>query len=425
MEESYICCRVLVRDFADYYFTLSYLSDDETIRRDDFVIVPCGRDNTRKIGRVVRVKRCRGEKLPFPLERMKYILSKTARPADWDESRKTPVFPSQRRAEKKKAEVSAGVKTEEKKQEPKPEPCLPQQENAPAPKTAAEEPSKQTAEKNSGKKRRRIWAGILLCLAAAAVAMAVRTYRQTMDSYREGLREISAREYAAAEQRFSELGSFRDSEAFSVYCHYMLVYENNTEYAGGAQEVSALVLRHETDWKSRFDALAVRIRKYRRIQKEREAAEAAERREREAAEAAERREAELQEKYGGKLPENGMPMDALKYTSLGEPDSITKCADFDYLSGKNRFYYVLWRQGDDKLVACGQCYQSKSEYLLRSFYYFDPPRDVKRTGNAGTGRGSRPRLTYQDLYDSFDEFWEDNQDEYADEEEAWDDWCDG
>lgn len=82
MEESYICCRVLVRDFADYYFTLSYLSDDETIRRDDFVIVPCGRNNTRKIGRVVSVKRCRGEKLPFPLERMKYILSKTERPAD-------------------------------------------------------------------------------------------------------------------------------------------------------------------------------------------------------------------------------------------------------------------------------------------------------------------------------------------------------
>ena len=45
MEESYICCRVLVRDFADYYFTLSYLSDDETIRRDDFVIVPCGRNS--------------------------------------------------------------------------------------------------------------------------------------------------------------------------------------------------------------------------------------------------------------------------------------------------------------------------------------------------------------------------------------------
>lgn len=147
MEESYICCRVLVRDFADYYFTLSYLSDDETIRRDDFVIVPCGRNNTRKIGRVVRVKRCRGKKLPFPLERMKYVLSKTARPADWDESRKTPDFSSQRRAEKKKAEVSAGVKTEEKKQEPKPESCLPQQENAPAPKAAAEEPSKQTAEK--------------------------------------------------------------------------------------------------------------------------------------------------------------------------------------------------------------------------------------------------------------------------------------
>ena len=115
--------------------------------------------------------------------------------------------------------------------------------------------------------------------------MAVRTYRQTIDSYREGLREISAREYAAAEQRFSELGSFRDSEAFSVYCHYMLVYENNTEYAGGAQEVSALVLRHETDWQSRFDTLAMRIRTYRRIQKEREAVEAAERCKREAAEA--------------------------------------------------------------------------------------------------------------------------------------------
>ena len=224
MEESYICCRVLVRDFADYYFTLSYLSDDETIRRDDFVIVPCGRNNTRKIGRVVRVKRCRGEKLPFPLERMKYILSKTERPADWDESRKTPDFSSQRRAEKKKAEVSAGVKTEEKKQEPKPEPCLPQQENAPAPKAAAEEPPKQTAEKNSGKKRRRIWAAILLCLAAAAVAMAVRTYRQTMDSYREGLREISAREYAAAEQRFPSGGVFGIPKRFpctAITCSYM------------------------------------------------------------------------------------------------------------------------------------------------------------------------------------------------------------
>lgn len=421
MEETYICCKVLVQDFEDHYFMLSYLSDDETIRRDDFVIVPCGRNNTRKIGRVVRVKRCCEEKLPLPLERMKYILSKTARPANWDESRKTPVFPSQKRAEKKKAEISATVKTEEKK----PEPCPPQRENAAVPRETAERPTKPTTPKDAGKKRRWIWAAILLCLAAAALTVVVRMYRQTMDAYWEGLREISAREYAAAEQRFSELGSFRDSEAFSVYCHYMLVYENNTEYAGGEREISALVLRYETDWQSRIDTLAVRIRTYKRIQEEREAAEAAERREREAAEAAERRAQELKEKYGGKLPENGMPMDALKYTSLGEPNSITKCADFDYLSGKNRFYYVLWRQDDDKLVACGQCYQSKSEYLLRSFYYFDPPRDVKRAGNAGTGRGSRPRLTYQDLYDSFDEFWEENQDEYADEEEAWDDWCDG
>ena len=286
---------------------------------------------------------------------MKYILSKTERPADWDESRKTPDFSSQRRAEKKKAAVSAGVKTEEKKQEPKPEPCLPQQENAPAPKDAAEEPSKQTAEKNSGK-RRWIWAAILLCLAAAAVAMAVRTYRQTMDSYREGLREISAREYAAAEQRFSELGSFRDSEAFSVYCHYMLVYENNTEYAGGAQEVSALVLRHETDWQSRFDALAVRLRTYRRIQKEREAAEAAERRKREAAEAAERRAQELKEKYGGKLPEKGMPIDALKYTSLGLPDKQTESV-FGSPVRRSRSIHVIWYTWDGKIRASATFYQ--------------------------------------------------------------------
>lgn len=424
MEESYICCRVLVRDFADYYFTLSYLSDDETIRRDDFVIVPCGRNNTRKIGRVVRVKRCRGEKLPFPLERMKYILSKTERPADWDESRKAPDFSSQRRAEKKKAEVSAGVKTEEKKQEPKPEPCLPQQENAPAPKAAAEEPSKQTAEKNSGKKRRRIWAAILLCLATAAVAMAVRTYRQTMDSYREGLREISAREYATAEQRFFELGSFRDSEAFSVYCHYMLVYENNTEYAGGAQEVSALVLRHETDWQSRFDALAVRLRTYRRIQKEREAAEAAERRKREAAEAAERRAQELKEKYGGKLPEKGMPIDALKYTSLGLPDKQTESV-FGSPVRRSRSIHVIWYTWDGKIRASATFYQfsQENEFTLDYFVYHDPPIAPAKPGS-GKPQGDH-RHSIRDEYDSFDDFWEDNRDEYADEEEAWDAWCDG
>lgn len=105
----------------------------------------------------------------------------------------------------------------------------------------------------------------------------------------------------------------------------------------------------------------------------------------------------MKELYSGKMPEEGMPLRALQYTTLGEPDEWILCRDYDKMDENHKQITVRWYRKDGNLLASGLCFQLKSEQemMLHSFSYFDP-----------------------------EEFWEDNPEDYDDEDEAWDGWYD-
>ena len=136
-------------------------------------------------------------------------------------------------------------------------------------------------------------------------------------------------------------------------------------------------------------------------------------------------EAVLKELYSGKLPEEGMPLRALRYTSLGEPDERIWCRDYDRMDKNHKQITVQWYRKDGSLLASGLCFQLKSEQelTLHSFTYFDQKDDANADSNDTAG----PKIPWEGIreeYDNPEDLWEDNPGDYDDEDEAWDEWYD-
>ncbi len=66
-----IYCSVSFEEDGDTYY---YITEDASITRGDYVVVPAGRDNRLTIVKVVKVEYFAPEKAPFPLERTKRVL---------------------------------------------------------------------------------------------------------------------------------------------------------------------------------------------------------------------------------------------------------------------------------------------------------------------------------------------------------------
>jgi len=133
----------------------------------------------------------------------------------------------------------------------------------------------------------------------------------------------------------------------------------------------------------------------------------------------------LKESYSGEMPIEGMPMRALKYTSLGEPDEKVLCRDYDKMDENHKQVTVRWYRKDGSLLASGLCFQLKNEkqLILHSFTYFDPKDDVV----TDSGNDSKPTIPWEGIredYDNPEDLWEDNPEDYDDEDEAWDEWYD-
>lgn len=133
----------------------------------------------------------------------------------------------------------------------------------------------------------------------------------------------------------------------------------------------------------------------------------------------------LKEHYSGEMPIEGMPMRALKYTSLGEPDEKVLCRDYDKMDENHKQVTVRWYRKDGSLLASGLCFQLKSdqEMILHSFTYFEPKKDV----DTDSGKESKPTIPWEGIredYDNPEDLWEDNPGDYDDEDEAWDEWYD-
>ena len=413
----YHYCSVQVQGTRRPY---AYLTGGLPLKVGDWVELPFGKDDVLRRGQIKAVMDCTSMVAPWPPEQTKTVIRTIDAPAVTPTMEVVvPTSPKRVEQPKKKAEkievpvISAPeTKTEEPKAEPQvTEPVVSEKdEEKPAP------PKKPFPFGN-------LIAAVLAVAVIAGISISVSSRnKQRATAYDAALQELSNGNYTSAEQDFSALSGYRDAASLSVYCKYADMYKDRTDYAGGQDELSNITLQYNTSWQQDVDALETRVKGYKA---EKDAVEEAER-QRIAAENAAKQEQSRKDQYSGKLPVEGMPVSCLKYTSLGEPDKRLNCKNFEKLEQNRKYFNVYWYDENGEMIAAGMCAQWKndSEYMLKSFSQYYPSGGNKgQTFNYGNGGSNSGSL--RDDYDNPEDLWEDNQDWYEDEDEAWDEWYDG
>ena len=424
-ESYYQFCNV---QFKEDGATYAYLTGGISLKAGDFVVVPIGDHQAEKLARVTEVFVCSTQNAPYPPEKAKFVLRKSERTAFPE--RKKPQHPAPKQA-------AAPAPTESKRTVPpaqsapieNPQKSAPTVQSAITPPIVSQTPTEpEITEKKSTLSKKpfpfgKLIAAVLAVAVIAGISISVSNRnKQRAAAYEAALQELSNGNYTSAEQDFSALSGYRDAASLSVYCKYADMYKDRTEYAGGQDELSNITLQYDTSWQHDVDALETRVKGYKA---EKDAAEEAER-QRIAAENAAKREQSLKDQYSGKLPVEGMPVSCLKYTSLGEPDKRLNCKNFEKLEQNQKYFNVYWYDENGEMIAAGMCAQWKndSEYMLKSFSQYYPSGSNNgqtfHYGNGGNDSGS-----IRDDYDDPEDLWEDNQDWYEYEDEAWDEWENG
>ena len=415
----YHYCSVQVQGTRRPY---AYLTGGLPLKVGDWVELPFGKDDVPRHGQVKAVMDCTRMVAPWPPEQTKTVIRTIDAPAVTPTT-EVAAPESQKRVEqpKKKTEsveipvISAPeTKAEESKAEPQViEPVVSEKDE--------EKPVPPKKPFSLGK----LIAAVLAVAVIAGISISVSNRnKQRTAAYEAALQELSSGNYTSAEQGFSGLSGYRDAASLSVYCKYADMYKDRTDYAGGQDELATITLKYDTSWQQDVDALETRVNGYKA---EKDAAEEAERK-RIAAENAAKQEQSLKDQYSGKLPVEGMPMSCLKYTSLGSPDKTEKCRGFDNLVEEKRSYTVYWYDSEGRIQAAGHCFKGKryEEYMLISFSYYDYSVSNSFGHNSTSDNSSdNGGSSIRDDYDNPEDLWEENQDWYEDEDEAWDEWYDG
>lgn len=424
-ESYYQFCNV---QFKEDGATYAYLTGGISLKAGDFVVVPIGDRQAEKLARVTEVFVCSTQNAPYPPEKAKFVLRKSERTAFPE--RKKPQHPAP-----KQADVSAPTESKRAVPPVQSAPTANPQKSAPTVQSAITLPivsqtptEPEITEKKSTLSKKpfplgKIIAAVLAVAVIAWVSISVSDRnKQRAAAYDAALQELSNGNYTSAEQGFSALSGYRDAASLSVYCKYADMYKDRTDYAGGQDELSNITLQYDTSWQQDVDALETRVKGYKA---EKDAAEEAER-QRIAAENAAKREQSLKDQYSGKLPVEGMPVSCLKYTSLGEPDKRLNCKNFEKLEQNQKYFNVYWYDGNGEMIAAGMCAQWRddSEFMLKTFSQYYPSGSNKgQTFHYGNGDNNSGSI--RDDYDNPEDLWEDNQDWYEDEDEAWDEWENG
>ena len=424
-ESYYQFCNVQFNEDGAAY---AYLTGGISLKAGDFVVVPIGDHQAEKLARVTEVFVCSTQNAPYPPEKAKFVLRKSERTAFPERTK--PQHPAPKQA-------AAPAPTESKRAVPpvqsaptaNPQKSAPTVQSAITPPIVSQTPTEpEITEKKSTLSKKPFPLGKLI---AAVLAVAVIAWvsisvsdrnKQRAAAYDAALQELSNGNYTSAGQDFTALSGYRDAASLSIYCKYADMYKDRTDYAGGQDELSNITLQYDTSWQQDVDALETRVKGYKA---EKDAAEEAER-QRIAAENAAKQEQSRKDQYSGKLPVEGMPVSFLKYTSLGEPDKRLNCKNFEKLEQNQKYFNVYWYDENGEMIAAGMCAQWKndSEYMLKSFsQYYPSGGDNGQTFNYGNGGSNSGSL--RDDYDNPEDLWEDNQDWYEDEDEAWDEWENG
>ncbi len=424
-ESYYQFCNV---QFKEDGATYAYLTGGISLKAGDFVVVPVGDHQAEKLARVTKVFVCSTQNAPYPPEKAKFVLRKSERTAFPE--RKKPQHPAP-----KQADVSAPTESERTVPPVQSAPIENPQKSAPTVQSAITPPivsqtptEPEITEKKSTLSKKpfpfgRLIAAVLAVAVIAGISISVSSRnKQRTAAYEAALQELSNGNYSSAKQGFSALSGYRDAASLSVYCKYADMYKGRTEYAGGQDELANITLQYDTSWQPEVDALETRVKGYKA---EKDAAEEAER-QRIAAENAAKQEQNRKDQYSGKLPVEGMPVSCLKYTSLGEPDKRLNCKNFEKLEQNQKYFNVYWYDGNGEMIAAGMCAQWRddSEFMLKTFSQYYPSGSNKgQTFHYGNGDNNSGSI--RDDYDNPEDLWEDNQDWYEDEDEAWDEWENG
>ena len=417
----YHYCSVQVQGTRRPY---AYLTGGLPLKVGDWVELPFGKDDVPRHGQVKAVMDCTRMVAPWPPEQTKTVIRTIDAPAVTPTT-EVAAPESQKRVEqpKKKTEsveipvISAPeTKTEESKAEPQViEPVVSEKDE--------EKPMPPKKPFPLGK----LIAAVLAVAVIAGISISVSSRnKQRAAAYDAALQELSNGNYTSAEQDFSGLSGYRDAASLSVYCKYADMYKGKTEYVGGQDELATITLKYDTSWQQDVDALETRVKGYKA---EKDAAEEAERK-RIAAENAAKQEQSRKDQYSGKLPVDGMPVSCLKYTSIGSPTKTEKCQFYDSMDVHRRYKILHWYNSEGQTVAYCHSHQPKGEYteVIYAFTYYETP--IGRPNSASpwtppsTSGGSNSG-SVRDDYDNPEDLWEDNQDWYEDEDEAWDEWENG
>ena len=412
----YHYCSVQVQGTRRPY---AYLTGGLPLKVGDWVELPFGKDDVLRQGQVKAVMDCTRMVAPWPPEQTKTVIRTIDAPevtptmeVAAPESQKHVGQPKKKTESVEIPVISA---SETKTEEPKAEPQVIE------PVVSEKDEEKPVPPKNPFPLGKLIAAVLAVAvIAGISISLSSRN-KQRAAAYEAALQELSNGNYTSAEQDFSALSGYRDAAPLSVYCKYADMYKDRTDYAGGQDELSNITLQYDTSWQQDVDALETRVKGYKA---EKDATEEAERQQI-AAENAAKREQSLKDQYSGKLPVEGMPVSCLKYTSLGEPDKRLNCKNFEKLEQNQKYFNVYWYDENGEIIAAGMCAQWKndSEYMLKSFSQYYPSGgnngQTFNYGNGGSNSGS-----IRDDYDNPEDLWEENQDWYEDEDEAWDEWYD-
>ena len=415
----YHYCSVQVQGTRRPY---AYLTGGLPLKVGDWVELPFGKDDVPRHGQVKAVMDCTRMVAPWPPEQTKTVIriidAPTVTPTIEVAVPTSPKRVEQPKNEAEKIEVPVISAPETKTEEPKTEPQVTES-------VVSEKNEKKPVPPKKPFPFGKFIAAVLAVALIAGISISVsRRNQQRAAVYDAALQELSNGNYASAEQDFSELSGYRDAASLSVYCKYADMYKGKTEYVGGQDELATITLKYDTSWQQDVDALETRVKGYKA---EKDAAEEAERK-RIAAENAAKQEQSRKDQYSGKLPVEGMPMSCLKYTSLGSPDKTEKCRGFDNLVEEKRSYTVYWYDSEGRIQAAGHCFKGKryEEYMLISFSYYDYSVSNSFGHNSTSDNSSdNGGSSVRDDYDNPEDLWEENQDWYEDEEEAWDEWYDG
>ena len=417
----YHYCSVQVQGTRRPY---AYLTGGLPLKVGDWVELPFGKDDVPRHGQVKAVMDCTRMVAPWPPEQTKTVIRTIDAPAVTPTT-EVAAPESQKRVEqpKKKTEsveipvISAPeTKTEESKAEPQViEPVVSEKDE--------EKPVPPKKPFPLGK----LIAAVLAVAVIAGISISVSSRnKQRTAAYDAALQEMSNGNYTSAEQDFSEISSYRDAASLSVYCKYADMYKDRTDYAGGQDELATITLKYDTSWQQDVDALENRVKSYKA---EKDTAEEAERK-RIAAENAAKQEQSRKDQYSGKLPVDGMPVSCLKYTSIGSPTKTEKCQFYDNMDVHRRYKILHWYNSEGQTVAYCHSHQPKGETedVIYAFTYFEPP--IGRPNSAppwtpSSTSGDNNSGSIRDDYDNPEDLWEENQDWYEDEDEAWDEWYDG